>query len=276
MLELYKAIDDIADFLVSKGIELPELCKRRDPKEPGRTEKEMFEDKLARLIKKRFNTQKEIIAESLRWSLPKKGIDEWMVRIPDLVDPETETKIFKMFVGVMDHGGQIFGENITFDLDWDQYHEDASEWVRKYMYEGKVSSDLANGWLAGLDATTMDALRGQLQNFIEISGYTIGDVVAGLPFDSVRAQRIAITEITRAYGQAQLLGAERLQAEFPNIPVYKTWHTENDDIVCDICGPLNGQRVPAGDMFIDDFGGEHECPPAHVNCRCWMSSRTRI
>ncbi len=271
-IEVYKAIDEIADYLRASGIEIPEHYKRRDPKEPGRTQKEMFEDKLARLVKKRFKTQKDIIAESLRWSLPKKGIDEWVNRIPDLTDPETELKIFNMFVGAMDHGGQLFGESITFDLDWDQYHEDASAWVRDYMYVGKVTPELAGGWLAPLDEHTMEGLRQQLQNFVEIQGYTIGDVMAGLPFDASRVHRIAVTEITRVYGQANLLAGQQLKDEFPDVPVIKTWFTNNDDLVCVICGPLNNQVVGIDELF----DGEFDAPPAHINCRCWMSTRTDI
>ena len=53
-VDVYKAIDDIADFLVAQGVEIPDAYKRRDPREPGRTEKEMFEDKLARLVRRRW------------------------------------------------------------------------------------------------------------------------------------------------------------------------------------------------------------------------------
>ena len=274
-IEVYKAIDDIADYLRSQGVEIPDAYKRRDPLEPGRTEKEMYEDKLARLVKKRFNTQKRIIAESLKWSLPKKAVDDWMDRIPELSDPESEKRIFKLFVGAMEHGGQLFGESINFELDWTQYNQDASDQVKKYIF-GDIDKDIADGWLAGLDEETLKGLKQQLTNFVEIQGYTIGDVMRGLPFEEYRLQRIAVTEITRLYGSAEQLAGEQLMREFPDVPVIKTWFTNNDDLVCDICGPLNMQSVLVNEMFVDDFGDTHEMPPAHVNCRCWMSSRTKI
>ena len=270
-IEVYKAIDDIADYLVSQGVEIPAAYKRRDPLEPGRTEKEMFEDKLARLIKKRFNTQKRIIADSLQWSLPKKAIDDWMGRIGDLSDPETEKRIFQLFVGAMEHGGQLFGESINFELDWTQYNQDASDQVKKYIF-GDIDKDIANGWLAELDATTLDGLKQQLTNFVEIQGYTIADVMAGLPFEEYRWLRIAVTEITRLYASAEQLAGEMLQIEYPDVEVIKTWFTNNDDLVCDICGPLHGQMVLVNETFMDDFGDIHEMPPAHVNCRCWIST----
>jgi hypothetical protein len=268
-IEVYRAIDDIADYLISQGVEIPDAYKRRDPKEPGRTEKEMFEDKLARLVKKRFNTQKGIIAESLRWSLPKKSVDDWMDRIPELGDPNTEKQIFTLFVGAMAHGTQLFGESIGFDLDWELVNTAASKMAQEYMTE----------WLAGLDEVTRKRLRQELVNFVEIQGYTLGDVIGGLEetvLGSARAQRVAVTEITRVYGMAEQLAAEQLQSEFPDVKVIKTWFTNNDDLVCVICEPLNGMTVLANEMFMDDFGDVYDFPPAHVNCRCWMSSRTKI
>lgn len=269
MLEVYKAIDNIADYLVSQGVDIPDVYKRRDPLEPGRTEKEMYEDKLAKLVKKRFNTQKRIIADSLQWSLPKKAVDDWMNRVPELSDPETEKRIFKLFLGAMMHGAQLFSENITFEIDWTQYSQAASDLVRSYMFGD-------SGWLATLDKTTLKGLRQQLTNFVEIQGYTVGDVMAGLPFEDYRLQRIAVTEITRLYGSAEQLAGEHLQAQYPDVEVIKTWFTNNDDRVCEICAPLHGKSVPIAEVFIDAFGDVYDSPPAHVNCRCWMSTRTKI
>ena len=265
-IEVYKAIDDIADYLRSQGVDIPDAYKRRDPLEPGRTEKEMYEDKLARLVKKRFNTQKRIIAESLRWNLPKKSVDDWMDRIGDLSDPDTEKRIFDLFVGAMAHGTQLFGESIGFDINYELVNTAASKMAQEYMTE----------WLAGLDKTTRKRLRQELVNFVEIQGYTIGDVMRGLPFDEARALRIATTEITRVYAQAELLTGEQLLREFPDMLVIKTWFTNADDRVCEICAPLHGQAVLINEMFMDAFGDVYEGPPAHVNCRCWISSRTKI
>lgn len=267
---VYKAIDDIADYLVSQGVEIPEAYKRRDPLEPGRTEKEMYEDKLARLIKKRFNTQKRIIADSLQWKLTK-SVENWINELPDLTDPETEKKIFTMFVGAMAHGAQLFAENITLEIDWTQYSQEASDLVRSYMFG-------ADGWLATLDKTTLKGLRQQLTNFVEIQGYTVGDVMAGLPFEDYRVQRIAVTEITRLYGTAEQLAGEELQRLYPDVLVIKTWYTNEDEKSreCEICDPLHGKSIPIAELFIDVFGDVYDAPPAHVNCRCWMSTRTKI
>jgi len=74
-----------------------------------------------------------------------------------------------------------------------------------------------------------------------------------------------------------LLAGQDLKEEWPDVRVVKTWETNNDDLVCDICRPLNGVEVEIDEPFVnDETGDEFDCPPGHVNCRCWMDSTTDI
>lgn len=57
----------------------------------------------------------------------------------------------------------------------------------------------------------------------------------------------------RGWAQAHATRKERL-----------IWASANDEIVCAICGPLNGKIVEAGKPFAPGIYNE----PAHVNCRC--------
>ena len=266
MLDAYKAVDKLADYLISKGVILPDVYKRRDPREPGRAEKELYEDKLARLLRKRFRTQKRMIADSLQWSLPKKNVGDWMDRVGDIDDPETEVLIFILFLGALAHGAELFSESVVVALDIEQFHLIASEVARTYQTK----------WLKALDETTLKALRSELVNFAEIPGYTIDNVVANLPFESHRVQRIATTEITRIYAEAEKIAGDLLVEDNPGIRVIKTWFTWSDEKVCIICGPLEGTSVLHGDAWTDVNGDVHFGPPAHVNCRCWMQSATDI
>ena len=81
----------------------------------------------------------------------------------------------------------------------------------------------------------------------------------------MRAEVIATTEVTRAYSAATnetqaLLNETGLQME-------RVWNTQNDELVCPICGPLNQQPESV-------WAGEFpEGPPAHPNCRCGESLR---
>jgi hypothetical protein len=52
----------------------------------------------------------------------------------------------------------------------------------------------------------------------------------------------------------------------------KTWFTNNDDRVCDICGPMEGEEVASD----ESFSSGDDAPPAHVNCRCWVDYNTNL
>jgi hypothetical protein len=104
---------------------------------------------------------------------------------------------------------------------------------------------------------------------------TIGDVMERLPFGEERALRVAVTETTRAYAEGEKLAGQQLKEEHPGVQVIKTWYTNADDLVCDICGPLDGAEALLDEDFIS-AGEAIDAPPAHVNCRCWMSTSTRL
>ena len=48
------------------------------------------------------------------------------------------------------------------------------------------------------------------------------------------------------------------------ITMAEFWATENDDLVCTICGPRNEKKE--GDGWTRADG-----PPAHPKCRCWVN-----
>jgi len=110
----------------------------------------------------------------------------------------------------------------------------------------------------GINDTTFKQLGEALETFT-IGGQTMGElreIVAGI-FTPERAQTIAVTELTRAYAMATQIDAEELKAA--GLDVREIWQTNNDDLVCDECGPLNGTQ--RGEDW-EDY------PPLHPNCRC--------
>jgi SPP1 gp7 family putative phage head morphogenesis protein len=98
------------------------------------------------------------------------------------------------------------------------------------------------------------------------------DVVAILEpvFGNNRALRIAVTETTRIYAEATQIYANELVKEYPGFKVIKRWYTNVDDRVCPICAPLDGMEVAHDEDFNDV-----ENPPAHVNCRCWITTTVK-
>ena len=121
-------------------------------------------------------------------------------------------------------------------------------------------------------------MRNALALFVETPGMTIGDLVKMLPFNEERALRIAVTETTRIYAKGQMIAAQELKEQYPDVRIIKTWFTDNDDKVCEICGPLHGMTIDVDEPFydIEDDLYQDGNPPAHVNCRCWIETSTDI
>jgi len=77
-----------------------------------------------------------------------------------------------------------------------------------------------------------------------------------------RADDIAITETTRMYNWGVLRGKEYLGEDT------KTWYTMEDELVCEICGPMHGVTIPISEPFVLITGEELDTPPAHSRGRC--------
>jgi len=92
---------------------------------------------------------------------------------------------------------------------------------------------------------TLDELRRRLTNYV---------------FAPSRAIASAITEITRASAAAQEAIADELRAQ--GVGLRTIWQTNNDELVCPICGPRHGKAQ--GTNWFD-------LPPAHINCRCFTT-----
>ena len=164
-------------------------------------------------------------------------------------------------------GANLFSEEIGLALDYSGINKQALSWAKKSA--GQI--------VKGVDKTSRDIIKDAISLFVETPGFTIGDVMDMLPFTPERALRIAVTETTRAYSKGNQVGAEQLKKEWPDVKVVETWHTNNDDRVCELCGQYDGQEVEQGQGFYAGDGGyEDGYPPLHVNCRCWISYRTRI
>lgn len=105
----------------------------------------------------------------------------------------------------------------------------------------------------------------------EVRAITSADAYAERLINS-RALTIARTEVMTGvnYGQTEVWN-EAFEAGYVNKDNYvKEWSTAFDELVCDICGPLDGTKVNIDDFF-DVDGQLLDSPPAHPNCRCLKS-----
>lgn len=259
------------DVLNAHGIPLPPELKARDKREPDRKKKMTLEDKIAASTMRHFKRQEKKIEQSLEMRYP----DRKAVRdVTDFLDDEEfwedddwEAELVLLLTQAAKNGVLIFQQEVLLGMDYTLINAEAAKWARKYA-----------GELKGIiDDTTRKAVRNAVVTFIETPGFTIRDVVNLLPFNSERAMQVGVTEVTRSYAEGQRLAGLQMKEEFPDVRVTKTWYTNNDDRVCEICGPLEGTEVDIDESFGVESGEEGlAAPPAHINCRCWMSTRTRI
>lgn len=141
------------------------------------------------------------------------------------------------------------------DPDWAQINAVARAWAREHTFE----------LVTGITDTTRAIYQEQVDAWLA-SGEPLSALSAALePYlGAVRAERVAVTEVTRLYAEGNLL-AWRESGVVEEV----MWMTAEDDIVmeCPICWPLNGLTEALA--VRDGFGG-YGAPPAHVRCRCWL------
>lgn len=150
-------------------------------------------------------------------------------------------------------------------VNWDLANQNVIDWI-----QGGGGTD-GQGYIDyltdALGETSANLIRHQVGEWTQAGTplQELIDQLQGTVFSSARAEAIAQTEITRAYAEANR-AAWRESGEVEGM----RWETNNDELVCAVCGPLNGQVAP-----IDgDFDGL--IPPAHPRCRCWLVPAVRL
>ena len=85
-------------------------------------------------------------------------------------------------------------------------------------------------------------------------------------FGPIRADMIATTEVTRAATEGERVLVELLKDQ--GLGFRDIWETANDERVCPICAPLDGQEREGAGYVHPDSGFSYDGPPAHPRCRC--------
>ena len=135
-------------------------------------------------------------------------------------------------------------------VDWALVNQAAVDWAAGYAFD----------LIKGINNTTMQALQRVLASYFE-KPTTMGQLTARileLIGSPIRAEMIAVTEVTRATSEGEQAIARELARQ--GIIMTPFWNTNRDELVCPICEPRNNQEITDG-MF----------PPAHPRCRCWVN-----
>ena len=143
-------------------------------------------------------------------------------------------------------------------VDWTMINQEALNWAHTYSFD----------LVRKLNESSRLVLVNALETFVSTPGFTVGDIIERIApsFGPVRAEMIAVTEVTRAYAQGQILASE--QARAVGLNVQEVWQTNRDGLVCPICGPNQGKPRSEGWTVGD--------APAHPRCRCWYTQEWTV
>jgi hypothetical protein len=245
----------------------------RDKREPERERKEKLSRMVARVVRRRLSKQLERLYFQLRMAYPQRGTKA----IGDVIDfdalfeedPEEAQELIAMILSGAQGGMDLVKLQTRLQLDYGLTNAEAASWARRYSYD----------LIKDLDKTTREIIKSAVTDFIKDPDYTMADLFDLLEpqFGRVRAERIAVTEVTRAYSQGQRMARETLKEQFPGVTIVDRWFTNNDDLVCPLCGPLDGEEREQGEVFYQPEDAYQDgYPPRHPNCRCWINTTTRL
>ena len=153
---------------------------------------------------------------------------------------------------------------------WDAFNRAAIQYLRFYRLDT----------VPKITETTRRAAIEAIEEWMQ-SGAKLDNLIGMLEpifMDPIRAERIAVTEVTRTYAQGNLAAWKA-----SGVVTEKKWQTARDELVCPYCGNLHGQTVGIETDFnipLDRLPPEiarklagpllYQSPPAHPNCRCWV------
>jgi SPP1 gp7 family putative phage head morphogenesis protein len=156
--------------------------------------------------------------------------------------------LLEVYFSGIDGGVDALDPGMRVLVDFDHINTDALDFARRYRYD----------LIKGITETTRRQTQKAVSDWIS-SGAPLDALEAVLQktFGSVRANMIAVTEVTRVFaeGNAAAWSSAGLVDKV-------RWNTAKDDLVCPICQPRAGEEYDLNDVT-------HR-PPAHIRCRCWL------
>lgn len=148
----------------------------------------------------------------------------------------------------VDGGTNLLPSGVGQLVDYDLINRAAMEFAKEYRYD----------LIRGITETTRKQAQGAMADWIN-SGSPLDALETSLSpiFGESRANRIATTEATRVFARGNMDAWETTGLVSATV-----WMTAQDDLVCPICGELDGTHIGIGDI--------DAAPPAHANCRCYL------
>ena len=238
--------------------------------DPFGRQKDAAEFRIRDALLQFWQGQLERIKKKLAPGIPKsrKAIEDLPKRLDrdfwSAEDRELLAVLLPWLTDITEDGIEQFIEEAeaTYGLgvDWSLVNADAARWARQH-----------GGWLAkGINKTTKKQVGAHVANWIETPGENMGDLferLAKLPgFGPKRAEMVGSTEVTDAYARGNRWGAQAYE-DAGLFQWVRTWKTNRDDIVCDLCRPLHKKTAKGTTGHYPEGGGWG--PSRHPRCRCW-------
>lgn len=165
----------------------------------------------------------------------------------------------------------MIGALPSIGVDWALINQAAIDWAKAHTFE----------LVRGITQTTMRTLQTAVSSFFQL-GLTREQLEAMIRplYGPVRTETIVVTEITRAANWGEGKTVQELARQGIFMDCY--WGTNNDELVCLICNPLNERKA---DEYTSDYvpiwihpvtGMRYGLDPAHPRCRCHRNWRLRM
>lgn len=151
---------------------------------------------------------------------------------------------------------------VDIAFDWSLIAAEAALWAETHGAE----------LVTGVIGTTQRIVAKKVAEWIRTPGLTIGDLTESLLpwFGETRAQMIAVTETTKAFAEGERVLIDR--ARNAGLEVVPIWLTSRDELVCPLCGPLDGLPQPEW----EEASPGTDWPPRHPRCRCFLKQRWTV
>lgn len=208
-----------------------------------------YEERLSRAIAAVFTGHKNSLSRTLGnppslSNLPPEFWQAYGFDLSNGIQPYFERSLISSAMAMV--------EDYNLQVDTDVINQEAANFARRYAFD--LVTDIVEN-----DQHTLSVL---VQNYFE-KGWTMGELtekITGDVYGPARAEMIAVTEVTRAATQGELAIAGDVRRQ--GIDMVPIWETNNDEMVCEICGDPNRVGKPITDGLY---------PPAHPRCRCWVN-----
>jgi SPP1 gp7 family putative phage head morphogenesis protein len=185
-------------------------------------------------------------------------------------------KIEKLLTDVRNKSGQATAKDLVTRLrtasaarqlaprrvgfTFDASNPEALAWAKEHAAE----------LVQGISETTREEIRSLIEDVFADTAPAdeLSDAIAEAIGDDARAEVIARTETMKASNEGvQEAWNQAVDEGLLTGKELQVWIVTDDDRLCPICEPLDGETAAIDGEFESD-GETYDGPPAHPNCRC--------